>query len=68
MRVDVFVNGKHTQTAHGRRVTSLVVKRPKKKNFTVKIVATSSTGQKTISVRHYRSCIKGAPHTHVHKH
>jgi putative CocE/NonD family hydrolase len=65
VRVDVFVDGKRTQTKRGHRVTSLVVKRPNKKNFTVKIVATSSTGQKTISVRHYRRCVKTAPHTHV---
>ncbi|MEA2374919.1 MAG: uncharacterized protein QOD53_1382 [Thermoleophilaceae bacterium] len=68
VRVEAFVDGKRVQRRKGRRVTSLVLKRPKnKKNFTVKIVATSNKGQKTISVRKYKRCKKTAPHTHVKK-
>ncbi|HEX8075072.1 MAG TPA: CocE/NonD family hydrolase [Thermoleophilaceae bacterium] len=68
VRVVAYVNGKRVQTKKGRRVTRLVVKRPKKKkNFTVRIVATSSTGQRTISVRKYRRCKKTRPRTHIEK-
>jgi hypothetical protein len=33
--------------------------------FTVRIVATTDRGSRTVSVRRYRGCRKGRPHTHV---
>ena len=66
VQVDAYVNGKHVQRKRGHRVRVFVLKRPKGlTNFTVKIVAKGSNGQKTISVRKYRRCSKTSPNTHV---
>jgi len=49
----------------GRRVTRITLRRLPKGRFTVRIVALSSRGRRTISVRRYRGCRKGKPHTTV---
>jgi hypothetical protein len=43
----------------------VTIRRLPKRTFTVKIVATSNEGQKTISVRRYRGCKKSKPRTRV---
>jgi hypothetical protein len=45
-----------------------VVKRLPRKRFTLRIVATQSSGSKLISTRHYRGCRKGRPTTRAHHH
>jgi pimeloyl-ACP methyl ester carboxylesterase len=65
-RVTVFVNGKKRLVKKGKRVTRVTLRKlPKTGVFTVRIVARSNEKQETISVRRYRGCKKGKPHTHV---
>jgi alpha-glucosidase (family GH31 glycosyl hydrolase) len=66
VRVDVYVSGKRKKVVHGRRVTRVALKRLPQGRFTVRIVARSSSGRRTVSVRRYRGCRKGKPRTHVH--
>jgi hypothetical protein len=63
--VTIFVDGKRAKHVSGRRVTSVVLKRLPRGTFTVRIVALTSSGSRTVSVRRYRGCKKGRPHTHV---
>jgi pimeloyl-ACP methyl ester carboxylesterase len=64
-RATAYVNGKKLKTVRGRRVTRLILARLPKGKFTLKIVAQHASGKKTISVRKYRGCVKGAPTTIV---
>ncbi len=66
--VRVYVNGKLIRRVRGRRIVRVVVHRLPKGKFTVKIVARTSSGSETVSVRRYRGCTKGRPHTRVHRH
>jgi hypothetical protein len=66
--VAVYVNGKLVRRVHGRRIERVVVRRLPKGTFTLKIVARTSSGSETVSVRRYRGCTKGRPRTHVHRH
>jgi hypothetical protein len=63
--VAVYVNGRRVKRVRGRRVTHVVVGRLPRGVFTVRIVATTDGGSRTVSVRRYRGCRKGRPHTHV---
>ncbi|MEA2449677.1 MAG: type transport system ATP-binding protein, partial [Thermoleophilaceae bacterium] len=65
VRVKVFVNGKHVKTVRGHRVKRVHIKRLPKGLFRVRIVALASNGQRTISLRTYRGCKKGKPHTTI---
>jgi hypothetical protein len=65
VRVVAYVNGRRAKAKRGRRVTRFTLRRLPKGRFTVRIVALSSRGQRTISVRRYRGCKKGKPRTHV---
>ena len=67
VRVAAFVNGRRVKVVRGHRVTRLVLARLPKGRVTVRIVATSARGQRTVSVRRYRGCRKGRPHTRVHR-
>ncbi|MEA2421965.1 MAG: hypothetical protein QOF55_1064 [Thermoleophilaceae bacterium] len=67
VRAVAFVNGKAVRRVKGKRVTRIVVKRLPRGVFTIRIVATTSGGSRTISVRHYRGCTKSKPRTHVVK-
>jgi predicted acyl esterase len=67
VKVTGYVNGKKKATKRGKRVRSFTMRRLPKGVFTVKIVARSSKGQRTISVRKYRGCKKSKPRTHVRK-
>ena len=67
VRVAAFVNGRRVKVVRGHRVTRLVLARLPKGRVTVRIVATSARGQRTISVRRYRDCRKGRPRTRVHR-
>jgi hypothetical protein len=64
----VYVNGRRVQTLRGRRVTRVVLRRLPVGVFKVKIVAVTSRGSRTVSVRTYRGCRKGRPHTSVRRH
>jgi hypothetical protein len=66
--VAVYLNGKLIRRVHGRRITRVVVRRIPKGTFTLRIVARTSNGTETVSVRRYRGCTKGRPQTHVHRH
>jgi hypothetical protein len=65
VKVDAFVNGKRVLHKSGHRITRITLKRLPKRTFRVRIVATTNKGSRTISVRTYRGCKKGKPHTHV---
>jgi predicted acyl esterase len=67
VRVDGYVDGKLVKTKTGQRVTSFDIPRPRKKNYTVKIVATTDSGQRRISVRKYHGCSKTLPTTHTER-
>jgi hypothetical protein len=61
----IYVNGRRVKRVHARRVTRVVLKRLPRGVFTVRIVALTSRGSRTVSVRRYRGCTKGRPHTVV---
>jgi hypothetical protein len=70
VRVDVYVNGRHVQTARARRgrsITRLTLARLPQGNFSLKIVAHTRHGNPVITVREYHGCTKGPPH-HLHRH
>jgi hypothetical protein len=51
----------------GHRITRFTLRRLPRGLYKVKIVAVSSRGSRTVSVRTYRGCRKGRPHR-VHQH
>lgn len=57
----VFVNGKKTKTVKGRNLKTVSVARLPQGVFTVRIVATQSSGSKIISQRTYGACEKSKP-------
>jgi predicted acyl esterase len=65
VRATAYLDGKKIQTVRGKRVTRLTITKFPQGNHTLKIVAQHATGKKTISVRRYRGCTKGAPTTIV---
>jgi hypothetical protein len=65
VRATAYINGKKVKTVRGTRVTRLILARLPKGRFTLKIVAQHASGKRTISVRHYKGCHKGAPTTTV---
>jgi hypothetical protein len=65
--VVAYVNGKRVKTARGRRVKKLSLARLPQGTFTVRIVATTSRGTKTISKRRYKGCKKGKPRTRTQR-
>src|SRR3954453_10032100 len=65
VKVEAFVNGKRVLRRKGHKITKIHLKKLPKKTFRVRIVATTNRGSRTISVRTYRGCKKGKPHTHV---
>ena len=66
VRVVVFVNGKRRLVRKGRNIRRVSLKRLPRRRFVVRIVSTQSTGSKLISVRKYKGCRKGRPHTRAH--
>ncbi|HEY0633332.1 MAG TPA: CocE/NonD family hydrolase, partial [Thermoleophilaceae bacterium] len=64
-KVVAYVNGKRVKTVKGHRITKFQLARLPIGIFRVKIVAFTSRNTRTISVRTYRGCKKGKPHTHV---
>ena len=68
VRVNVYVNGRRVQRLHGHRVSHVTLRRLPQGVFKVKIVAVTSFGSRTVSVRTYRGCHKSKPHTQVHRH
>jgi predicted acyl esterase len=67
VRVTIYVNGRRVKQVRGRRITHITLRRLPLGVFKVKIVAVSSIGSRTVSVRTYRGCRKGRPHR-VHQH
>jgi putative CocE/NonD family hydrolase len=73
VRVTVYVNGHRVKQVRGRRITHVAIGRLPRGVFKVKIVAVTSRGSRTVSVRTYRGCKKGRPHRvhqprHGHRH
>ena len=69
VRVTAFIDGKRVKRVRGHRVVRLRLRPPAGKvNFTVRIVKVSSTGRRTVSVRHYKRCHKTRPVTRSHRH
>src|SRR4051794_33445091 len=64
-KVVAYVNGKRVKTVKGHRITKFSIKRLPRGVFRVKIVAYTTRNTRTISVRTYRGCKKGKPHTVV---
>ena len=64
-KVVAYVNGKRVKTVKGHRITKLRLTRLPRGVFRVKIVAFTTRHTRTISVRTYRGCKKGRPHTVV---
>jgi hypothetical protein len=65
VKVVAYVNGKRVKTVRGHRVSRLRLQRLPFGVFHVRIVAFTNRRSRTISVRTYRGCKKGKPHTHV---
>jgi predicted acyl esterase len=63
----VYVNGKLVKSVRGHRIRRVVVRRLPQRTFTVKIVAVTNRHSRTVSVRVYRACTKGRPHTRVRR-
>jgi hypothetical protein len=63
VRVAVFVNGKRVLRRSGHNIRRVAVKRLPRRKFTLRIVATQTSGSQLISTRRYRGCRKGRPHT-----
>jgi hypothetical protein len=61
--VVAYVNGKRVKRVRGRRVTRMTLKKLPQGRFTVRIVATTSRGSRTVSTRRYSGCKKGKPRT-----
>jgi limonene-1,2-epoxide hydrolase len=68
VRANVYVNGRRVARLRGRRITRIVLRRLPVGVFHVKIVAVTSRGQRVVSVRTYRGCLKSRPHTRVRRH
>lgn len=68
VKVQVFVNGKKTKTVKGRDLASVSISQLPQDTFTVKIVATQSSGSALTSRRVYRGCNKGKPRTRARHH
>jgi hypothetical protein len=51
-----YVNGKRVTSARGRRVTRLTLRRLPPRTFTVRIVATTNRGSRTVTTHRYRGC------------
>jgi hypothetical protein len=67
VRVTAYVNGRRVLRRRGHRITRIVIRRRPQRNFRLKIVAVTDNGARVISVRRYRKCRKGRPHTHVQR-
>jgi hypothetical protein len=65
VRVDVYVDGRRVRTVRGRRVRRVAVRGLPRHGFRLRIVATSASGGRTISVRRYTRCGKRRPTTRV---
>jgi hypothetical protein len=63
--VVAFVDGKRVKRLKAKRVSRITLKRLPRGLFTVRIVATTDRGSRTVSVRTYRGCTKSRPTTHV---
>jgi hypothetical protein len=66
VRVEAFVNGKRRLRRHGRDIRRITLARLPRGRFTVRIVATQSTGSRLISTRRYTGCRKSRPTTRAH--
>jgi hypothetical protein len=60
------VNGEQKVSRRGKRVTRIDVAGLPQGTFTVKIVASSAMGRRTVSVRRYKGCKKSRPSSTTH--
>jgi hypothetical protein len=68
VRAVAYVNGRVRARRHGHNLRRITLRRLPQRRFTVRIVATQSTGSKLVSVRRYKGCTKGKPQTRAHHH
>src|SRR4051794_27358698 len=68
VRVQVFVNGKRKLSRRGRDIKRVTLRRLPRGRFTVRVVATQSTGSTLTSTRRYKGCRKSRPTTRAHHH
>jgi sugar lactone lactonase YvrE len=68
VEVDAWINGRHVKHVRGFQITSIVLKRLPQRRFVVRIVTINASGHRNITVRTYRGCRKGKPHTIVPHH
>jgi hypothetical protein len=64
IKVKVYVNGRRKLVKRGHNIRKITIRRLPRGHFRVKIVTTQSNGARSTSVRTYRGCRKGRPHTH----
>jgi alpha-glucosidase len=63
--VTAYIDGHRVRRLHRHRVTRLVLRKLPRRRFALRIVARHASGRRTISIRTYRRCKKGRPHTIV---
>ena len=63
VRVLVYVNGRRVRTVRARRITRVVVRRPGRTAFRLRLVDVSRAGRRRVTVRRYRACTKTRPGT-----
>jgi dienelactone hydrolase len=68
VRVVVYVNGKRRLVRRGRNIRRVTLGHLPRKRFTVRIVATHSTGSQLVSTRTFRGCKKSRPRTRGRHH
>jgi endoglycosylceramidase len=59
--VQIFVDGRRLVHQHGQRITTVTLQRLPIRTFVVKVVARTSDGRRTTTVRRYHGCRKGRP-------
>jgi endoglycosylceramidase len=66
VEVRIYVDRRLIVHRRARHITTVTLKRLPIGNFTVKVVARTSDGKRTTTVRRYRGCRKGRPRGHRH--
>ena len=65
IRVALYIGRRRIRTVRGRRITHVTLRAPRRADFSVRIVAFTAKHKRVASVRRYRHCTKGRPHTVV---
>jgi hypothetical protein len=68
VKVVIFVNGRRVLRKRGHDLDRVTLRRLPLGTFTVKVIATQSSGSSIVSSRTYRGCNKSRPRTRSHHH